>query len=97
MNTRAEAAWEGVGWRACLWSLGAFVLVCAFGEPPGSGEASGGWIGLLHGFVAPWSLLVSLVCDVRMFDVKVTHLYEWGFFAGFFGFFLMGLDLRVDP
>jgi hypothetical protein len=83
--------------RRLLMIVGAFVLLamaagCAAGPNPvqGAGETAGFWLGLWHGFIAPFTLIVSFFNDqVSIYEVHNNGgWYNFGFVFGasvFFG------------
>jgi hypothetical protein len=69
----------------CFLSL--FLAGCAHQPvPPGSG-VPGFWKGLLHGFIAPVSFIVSLFTDCRIYAFpNAGRWYDLGFMLGIGGF-----------
>jgi len=60
--------------------------VSGFAHQPGTAfslGAPGFWLGVLHGFIAPFSLLASLFANYRMYAVPNSGvLYDLGFLLG---------------
>lgn len=83
--------------RRLLVGVGAVLLVgllagCAAGANPaeGTGDPAGFWLGLWHGFIAPFTLIVSFFNDqVNIYEVHNNGgWYNFGFVLGaslFFG------------
>lgn len=71
-------------------SLGLTVAACAAGPnelvdtPDEEGQVAGFWLGLWHGFIAPFTFLVSLFSDsVQVYDVHNSGgWYNFGFLLG---------------
>ena len=57
------------------------LAACATQPALGSSEAPGFWLGLLHGAIAPFSLIASLFYDVRIYAYPNSG---WSYDAGFF-------------
>jgi hypothetical protein len=69
----------------CFMSL--FIAGCANQPfPPGHGYP-GFWKGLVHGFIAPASFIVSLFTDFRIYAFpNAGRWYDFGFMLGIGGF-----------
>jgi hypothetical protein len=79
--------------RADLYRAVAMVLVvsalltgCATQPPPIGDDAPGFWLGLVHGAIAPFSLIASLFYEVRVYAFPNSGWwYDFGFFLGIAG------------
>ena len=56
---------------------------CARANPIADPAAAGFWAGLLHGFIAPVSLILSLITNIGVYEVHNNGTwYNFGFIAG---------------
>ncbi len=73
-----------------LFSIVLFVLLlsgCAHQSFIPTLHAAGFWKGLLHGFIAPVSFIVSLFTDYRIYEFpNAGRWYDFGFMIGIGGF-----------
>jgi hypothetical protein len=64
----------------------ALLAGCATQPPLSGGDAPGFWLGLLHGAIAPFSLIASFFYDVRIYAFPNSGWwYDLGFFLGIAG------------
>jgi hypothetical protein len=69
----------------CFLSL--FIVGCAHQPFPPGHSFPGFWKGLLHGFIAPVSFIVSLFTDCRIYEFpNAGRWYDFGFMLGIGGF-----------
>jgi hypothetical protein len=60
---------------------------CAHQPPPSSRDLPGFWKGLVHGFIAPVSFIISLFSHNRIYEFPNAGLwYDFGFMLGIGGF-----------
>jgi hypothetical protein len=65
---------------------GLALAACATQPAPTGGDVPGFWLGLLHGAIAPLSLIMSLFRDVRLYAFpNAGGWYDLGFFLGIAG------------
>jgi hypothetical protein len=70
--------------RLCL-AVGSLLLVaaCATQPFPKAYDAPGFFLGLLHGFIAPFALIASIFMDVRVYAFPNSGgWYDFGFILG---------------
>jgi hypothetical protein len=71
---------------AFVLAASALLAACATQPSPAPGDAPGFWLGLLHGAIAPFSLIASFFYDVRMYAFPNSGWwYDFGFFLGIAG------------
>jgi len=66
----------------------AFLLAgCGYVDPvTTTAEAPGFWMGIWHGLIAPYSLIVRLFTDVGMYAIPNSGWwYDFGYFLGITG------------
>jgi hypothetical protein len=67
--------------------LSLFLVGCAHQPLPPGHFYPGFWKGLLHGFIAPVSFIVSLFTDYRIYEFpNAGRWYDFGFMLGIGGF-----------
>jgi hypothetical protein len=71
---------------AVILVLSALLTGCATQPPLTGGDAPGFWFGVLHGAIAPFSLIASFFYDVRIYAFPNNGWwYDLGFFLGIAG------------
>jgi hypothetical protein len=70
---------------------------CAHQPKPVLDDAPGFLLGLWHGWIAPWSLIASLVTDVRVYAFPNTGVwYDAGFLLGVAFWVFVWAGVAVD-
>jgi hypothetical protein len=83
---------------ALIMIVSALLAACATQPELGSTEAPGFWVGLLHGAIAPFSLIASLFYDVRIYAYPNSGWsYDAGFFLGIAGAAGSGIKYATAP
>ena len=85
---------KGILFASAVWAL-VCVLGCAPGpneltdSPDEDGDVAGFWLGLWHGFISPFTFVVSLFSDtVRIYEVHNSGWpYNLGYLFGIMMFF----------
>ena len=70
------------------------LAACATQPAPSVADAPGFWHGLLHGMIAPFSLIASLFWDVRIYAFPNDGgWYDFGYYLGIAG--TLGGGIRI--
>ena len=72
--------------RGIFFALAALLLSsCADQAPSGGFAAPGFWLGIWHGFIILWSVLIGLFTDARIYAFPNSgYWYDVGFVFGAF-------------
>jgi hypothetical protein len=79
--------------NATVVALALLLAACAT-QPAAAANAPGFWLGLLHGTIAPFSLIASLFWDVRIYAFPNDGgWYDFGYYLGIAG--TLGGGIRI--
>ena len=80
-----------------LVSVAVTLAGCAMQPSPSVADAPGFWLGLLHGLIAPFSLIASLFRDVRIYAFpNAGGWYDLGYFLGIAAILGSGAQVTVQ-
>jgi hypothetical protein len=79
-----------------LVSIAVTLAARATQPAPSVADAPGFWLGLLHGLIAPFSLIASLFRDVRIYAYpNAGGWYDFGYYLGIAGTLGGGVTITV--
>jgi hypothetical protein len=79
--------------NAIAMALVLLLAACAT-QPTAVAAAPGFWLGLLHGLIAPFSLIASLFWDVRIYAFPNDGgWYDFGYYLGIAGAMGGGINI----
>ena len=73
------------------------LAACATQPAPSVADAPGFWLGLLHGMIAPFSLIASLFWEVRIYAFpNAGGWYDLGYYLGIAGTLGGGIKITLQ-